>query len=129
MSSEPVFLSLEQVTAIHRRSLLEHGGLDGVRDQGGLEAAVAQARNVHLYLQGDLFELASAYAFHLAEAQSYLDGNKRTEVASALVFLEINGIRTTKIEPMELYEPMIQIASEAMNREGLAERMRELFGG
>ena len=62
---EPFFLSLEQVTVIHRRSLLAHGGLDGVRDQGALEAAVAQARNVHLYLQGDLFEMAAAMRFIL----------------------------------------------------------------
>lgn len=127
MSKKPNFLTLEQITAIHRRSLLEHGGLDGVRDQGALEAAIAQARNVFLYLQGDVIEVASAYAYHLAEAQSYLDGNKRTAVASALVFLEMNGVRTTRIKPMELYEPMIQIASGMMNREGLAERFRELF--
>ena len=66
MSSEPPFLNVEQVFTIHHRSLLEHGGMAGVRDQGGIEAAVSQPRNVFLYLSGDLFDLAAAYAFHIA---------------------------------------------------------------
>lgn len=127
MPSEPLFLNVEQVFTIHHRSLLEHGGMSGVRDQGGIEAAVSQPRNVSLYLSGDLFDLAAAYAFHIAEAQGFIDGNKRTAVASALIFLEINEISTTKIDSMELYQPIIEISGGKLDREGLALRMRELF--
>ncbi len=66
--------------------------------------------------------------FILREAQGYIDGNKRTAVASALIFLEINDVSTTKINPMELYQPMIEVSGGKLDREGLALRMRELFG-
>lgn len=114
--------------AIHERSLVEHGGTVGVRDSGGLESAVMQPINVHYYLDGDLFDLAAAYAFHIAEAQAFLDGNKRTAIASALIFLEINGIATTEIDPMALYLPMIDISAGHLDRESLAGKMRELLG-
>jgi len=128
MTEEPFFLELEHVAAIHQRSLAEHGGSDGVRDPGGLEAAVMQPRNVYHYLGGDLFGIAAAYAYHIAEAQACIDGNKRTAIASALVFLECNGVDTTKIDPMDLYQPMIDVSSHLLDREGLAGRFRELFG-
>lgn len=123
----PLFLTLEQVEAIHVRSLVEHGGAGGIRDAGGLESAVMQPQNVHYYLGGDLFNIAAAYAFHIAEAQAYLDGNRRTAIASALIFLEINGIETTGIDPMELYQPMIDVSAGKLDREGLTARMRDLF--
>jgi len=87
-----------------------------------------QPRNVYHYLDGDLFEIAAAYAYHIAEAQACLDGNKRTAVACALVFLECNGVRTTGIDPMDLYQPMIDISAHRLDREGMAKRLRELFG-
>jgi len=43
------------------------------------------------YLHNDLFQMAAAYAFHIAENQPFLDGNKRTALNAALVFLDING--------------------------------------
>jgi prophage maintenance system killer protein len=55
MPQAPHFLALEQVTAIHIRSLSEHAGSDDVRDAGGLESAVMQPLNVYHYLDGDLF--------------------------------------------------------------------------
>jgi death-on-curing protein len=128
MPEEPFFLDLEHVEAIHDRSLAEHGGAAGIADPGGFESAVMQPRNVYHYLRGDLFEIAAAYAYHIAEAQACLDGNKRTAVASALLFLECNGINTTGIDPMELYQPMIDISAHRLDREGMAKRLRELFG-
>jgi death-on-curing protein len=127
MPLEPRFLTLEQVEVIHVRSLSEHGGSSDIRDAGGLESAVMQRLNVYHYLGADLFGMAAAYAYHIAEAQAYLDGNKRTAIASALIFLEINGVETTGIEPMELYQPMIDVSAGKLDREGLAARMRKLF--
>lgn len=118
---------MEHVELIHRRSLKEHGGSEGIGDLGGLESAVMQPRNIYHYLDGDLFEIAAGYAYHIAEAQACIDGNKRTAVACALVFLECNGIETTNIDPMELYQPMIDISAHRLDREGLAERFRSLF--
>jgi death-on-curing protein len=44
------------------------------------------------FVHADLFEMAAAYAFHIAENQSFVDGNKRTGLAAALTFLRINGV-------------------------------------
>jgi death-on-curing family protein len=77
--------------------LEQHGGQDGVRDPWALESAVIHPRNVFYYAQGDLFDVAAAYAFHLAESQAFLDGNKRTGIAVALVFLRLNGVTVLKL--------------------------------
>lgn len=84
-------------------------------------------RNVFCYENGDIFEIAAAYAFHLAESQAYVDGNKRTAVASALVFLRANGIQVEQADPMALYEPMISVAKHQLDRKGLAANLRSLF--
>jgi len=84
---EPRFLSLETVLWLHRESLREHGGLHGIRDAGAVEAALGAAKNAYFYGGGDLFDVAAAYAFHFAESQAFLDGNKRTAVACALTFI------------------------------------------
>ncbi len=125
--SEPRFLSLEQIEKIHERSLATYGGLAGTRDPGGLEAAAMHPRNVFYYEGGDLFEIAAAYAFHIAEAQAYLDGNKRTAAASATIFLKGNGVTIEEIDPMALYAPMIAVAERKLDRPGLAKKLRKLF--
>ena len=124
---EPRFLTSDQVHILHNRSLASHGGRPGVRSESSLEAAVAQPKNVYLYLAGDLFELSAAYAFHIAEAQAFLDGNKRTAIAAALVFLEINGIFTRNLTPMIFHPPMIEISTGELDREGMAKILRQLM--
>jgi len=62
MSDAPAFLSVEQVAALHRVALERHGGPDGLRDPAAFESAVMQPRNVWFYAQGDLFDVAAAYA-------------------------------------------------------------------
>lgn len=81
------FVSLEQVHLLHQRSLLEHGGSSGVRDHGLIESALGSAQNAFYYGGGDEFDVAAAYAFHIAESQAFLDGNKRTGLGTALYFM------------------------------------------
>jgi death-on-curing protein len=83
--SEPIFLTLNETLRLHDRSLAEHGGSAGIRDPGLVESALASAKNIHFYARGDVFDVAAGYAFHLAESQAFVDGNKRTGVAVALV--------------------------------------------
>jgi death-on-curing protein len=66
--NDPLFLSLETVYLLHRKSLQRHGGLDGVRDEGAIESALAAAQNTWLYGDGDKFDIAAAFAFHIAES-------------------------------------------------------------
>jgi death on curing protein len=74
---------------------LRHGGSSGLRDLSLLQSAVAMpAANFEgAYLHSSLFEMASAYLFHLAGNHPFIDGNKRVALAAALVFLRLNGVR------------------------------------
>ncbi len=120
-----LFLTREQIDMIHLHQLEAWGGLHGIRSEDGLESAIAQPQNVYFYGDGDLYEIAAAYAYHLAESQAYLDGNKRTGIQAALDFLEINGVDTSRLPESGAYEAMIQIAKHELNRSGLAEFFRK----
>ena len=90
----PLFLDMNHVMRLHR-SLLEHyGGIDGTRDVGLLQSAVSmpQASYGGQYLHNDIFEMAAAYVFHIVQNHPFLDGNKRSGAAAAIVFLAINDI-------------------------------------
>ena len=89
---EPVWLDSRLVLAIHDRQLAEHGGPSGVRDMGGLEAALARPRNQWEYGEGDLCRLAAAHAFGLARNHPFTDGNKRTAWVLARTFLALNSV-------------------------------------
>lgn len=121
--NELVFLTLDEVLRIHARSLAEHGGTEGVRDPGLVDSAAASAQNTFYYGGGDVFEVAASYAFHLAEAQAFLDGNKRTGVAAALVFLARNGVYAAPPK-WEFYLAMIAVAEKRMTKPALAEILR-----
>jgi death-on-curing protein len=125
LEQEPVFLAREQIEQIHRDQINEFGGIHGLRDEGALESAIAQPLNVYFYGNGDLFEIAGAYAYHIAESQAYLDGNKRTGVQAALDFLEINGVDTSRLPELAAYDAMIAVANHQMDRTGLAQFFRE----
>jgi death-on-curing protein len=99
-----------------------------VRSEDALESAIAQPLNVYFYGNGDLYEIAAAYAFHIAESQAYFDGNKRTGVQAAADFLEINGIDTTPLPELATYEAMIRVAKHELDRSGLAMFFRDACG-
>jgi death-on-curing protein len=93
----PDFLTLEEVLEIHSTQLARFGGAAGVRDVGLLESALSQPQASFggQYVHEDLFEMASAYLFHVVSNHPFVDGNKRAGLLSALVFLDINGIEIT----------------------------------
>lgn len=86
---EIIFLSLEEVKWIHNKQIKISGGAEGIRDNGLLESAVFSPQQGYY---SDLFEIASAYLFNITQNHSFIDGNKRTGVFSAIFFLEKNGI-------------------------------------
>lgn len=82
----------ETVLALQERLLAGFGGLGGVRDAGLLDSALARPQQLFAYSRPSLFDLAAAYAFGLVRNHPFLDGNKRIGFASALLFLELNGL-------------------------------------
>jgi death on curing protein len=124
---DPVFLELEDVLLLHEQQLARYGGGAGIRDLGLLESAVATplATFGGEYLHAGLFEMAAAYAFHISQNQPFVDGNKRTGLVGALVFLELNGILVT--DPAgELYDAMIGVAEHRFSKDYLAKLLRKL---
>ena len=125
--SEPDFLSVDDVLLLHEGQLARYGGGTGLRDPGLLDSAVAVPRATFggRHLHADLFAMAAAYAFHIAQNQPFVDGNKRTGLAAALVFLDINGIAVADPDG-RLYDAMIALAERRLDKEGLAALLREL---
>ena len=121
----PNFLTLAEVGYLHAESLARWGGLDGVRDPGLVDSALASAMNSWHYGGVDLFDVAAAYAFHLAESQAFMDGNKRTGAAAALVFLVKNGLPAL-VDDGTIYAALIAVARKQMNKAGLAGVLRRL---
>lgn len=97
--AEPKWLQLAVVHAMHQLQIEEHGGLDGVRDAGLLESALARPQNRYAYEGSGIIELAACYAAGIAKNHPFLDGNKRTAFLAAYTFLARNGIRLTATQP------------------------------
>jgi death-on-curing protein len=90
--SEPKWLTLAMVLAIHDEQLAIHGGSAGLRDRGVLESALGRPRNKLAYEAAELPELAAAYAYAIARNHPFVDGNKRTSLLALYTFLGINGV-------------------------------------
>ncbi len=127
LAGEPLFLSVDEVLDLHAGQLRLFGGSDGIRDRGALDSAVATPASTFdgVFLHEGLFHMAAAYAFHIAENQPFIDGNKRTALNAALVFLDINGWIIS--DPKErLYDAMLSIATGLLDKRGLATLLQEL---
>lgn len=94
---EPRWIQERAVLSIHNRLLAQFGGSEGIRDQGLLESALARPRNRFAYVgeAASLHVLAAAYAFGICRNHPFVDGNKRTAMAVAMAFLDINGFMVT----------------------------------
>jgi death-on-curing protein len=117
--TQPEFLDVDDVLLIHDGQLARYGGAAGIRDEGLLESALATPKATFggVFVHEDVFAMAAAYAFHIAENQPFVDGNKRTGVLAAVVFLELNGYFVEE-PPSRFYEAMIAIAEHRLDKNG-----------
>ncbi len=124
---EPSFLSFAEALEIQRVQAENYGGDPTLRDRGLLESALAMPQSTFdgEFLHKTLFDMAAAYAYHIAENQPFVDGNKRTGLAAALVFLALNNV---EIEDPKgrLYGAMMDISARKLSKEGYAALLREL---
>ena len=90
--AEPLWITYEQVVAIHARQLRRFGGAAGLRDGGMLRSALERSVNNWRDQQAELPELGAAYAFGLVRNHAFVDGNKRVAFMALVVFLIKNGI-------------------------------------
>ena len=117
----PLFLGLEEVLEIHHDQITRYGGTEGIRDLGLLQSALSmpQAGAGNQYFHADLFEMAAAYLFHIVRNHPFVDGNKRTGVTAALVFLEMNGIQI-RASDEALVQTVLAIAEGKLQKGALA---------
>jgi death-on-curing protein len=118
------------VAAIHSEVLAAHGGADGLRERALLEPAVAapQATMMGRPLFSDPVEVAAAYLFYLCSNHPFVDGNKRTALATCLVFLSENGLLPEEQLNTDAWERLtLDVASSALDREQTTARLRKLL--
>jgi death-on-curing protein len=119
---------VDNVLEIHAEVLRAFGGADGIRDRGLLESAVAapQATFGGQSPFVDLAELAAAYLFYLCRNHPFVDGNKRTAMAAAIVFLRLNDVEPA--EDSEEWEALVlDVAASRLDREQTTRRLRVLL--
>ncbi|HLW35409.1 MAG TPA: type II toxin-antitoxin system death-on-curing family toxin [Chthoniobacterales bacterium] len=121
-------LSVDVVREIHAEALTQFGGLNGVRDENLLVSAVLTPQSSFggKSPYTDVVDVAAAYLFYICKNHPFLDGNKRTAMMAAIVFLRLNGI-----EPQpdsERWEKlMLDVAGSKIDRAATTGRLRKLL--
>lgn len=122
--------TVEAVKAIHAEVLAAHSGGAGLREAALLESAVAapQATMTGEPLFTDPVEIAAAYLFYLCRNHPFVDGNKRTALATFLVFLSENELLPNEQLEVEAWEALtLDVAASRIDREQTTQRLRELL--
>ena len=130
MSGSPyLYLTSSQICELHDLIIREYGGAGGLRGFASIESSVAAPQDVAYILAGDIFEQASAYAYSIVQSRHFKDGNRRTALAAALAFLEINGVLDHAYDESTLLEAIMHLAKGRMNRELFAQFLRDAVSG
>jgi len=121
-----VWLLEETLTAIHQRQIAEHGGSEGLRDEGLLSSALAGPKNLLAYGEPspDLASLAAAYAYGIARNHPFVDGNKRTALVAARTYLILNSVDLDATQDDKVLT-FLNLAEGAISEEELADWIRK----
>jgi death on curing protein len=118
------YLTREQVLRIHARVLAAHGGSDGIRDLGMLDAALQMPESTFdgKLLHPDVPTAAAAYLFHLCQNHPFIDGNKRVATMAMYAFIKSNGYELT-LDNDELADLVMSVADSRLNKRELTQRL------
>jgi death-on-curing protein len=119
---------VEIVKEIHGAALAAFGGESGIRDEGLLHSAVAapQATFGGQSPFADLAEVAGAYLYYLCRNHPFVDGNKRTSMTSAIVFLRLNGVNPAP-DSKKWEQLVLDVADSRLDRDGTTKRLKSLL--
>ena len=116
----PSWVREDVVRAIHHRQLAEHGGEQGLRDEGLLRSALARPQNLYAY--GDpptsIAALAASYGYGIVQNYPFVDGNKRTAYVTAVLFAHMNGF-CLMASPEDKYRMFMALADGALTEDSL----------
>lgn len=106
-----IWIGVEEVILIHSRIIAASGGLDGLRDRAGLEAAIAAP--LQSFGGQDLFptdiDKIARLGYGLASNHAFIDGNKRIGAMLVQLLLKWNGYHL-ELQAGELADMFISIA-------------------
>jgi len=119
--SEPVWLDKTTLLLLHAAALAEHGGMEGMRDEGLLDSALARPRNLFAYEGTEsLARLAAAYAIGISRNHPFLDGNKRAAFIALALFIARNGSRL-RADQVDATRTMLRVAAGELDENQLAD--------
>jgi death-on-curing protein len=123
-AKEPLWLTYDQVIAVHSRQLRRFGGAPGLRDEGMLRSVLERPINKWQYEEAQLPVLAAAYAFGLAKNHAFVDGNKRIAFMCMMLFLRNNDV-AFKPDPAHATAIILALAAGEVSEESLMRWIRD----
>lgn len=121
---EPRWVDRLVVEAVQFDLIREHGGMPGLRDENGLDAALARLRQRLAYEpDADLAELAAGCGHGLATSHPFHDGHNRIAFVTMAAFLELNGVELQAAEA-DVVAVMLALAAWELDVDGLAAWLR-----
>ncbi len=118
------WISKQALLLLHAESLAEHGGGQGMRNEGLLDSALARPQNLVAYGDPDFAELAASYGVGVAKNHPFVDGNKRAALLATGLFLYINGYRLTASQA-DTTITMLSVAAGELSEEAFAAWLRQ----
>lgn len=118
------FHSRAFIEALHQEQLRLHGGAAGIRDSGLLDSALARPLQKEAYGDPDIFDLAAAYLFGVLKNHPFVDGNKRTGLAAADLFLYFNGFSLEAVQE-DIIQLVLMVSKSAIDEAGAAAFFRD----
>lgn len=118
-SEEPLWITSATLHVLHDQQVTIFGGHHGVVDDNVIESTLARPIHKWHHEQMDIAGLAAAYLCGFAQKQEFIDGNKRTALVAALVFLEANGYEVD-VPADELYALTLMVAHAELHESQIA---------
>ncbi len=118
------WISKQALLLLHAESLAEHGGGQGMRDEGLLDSALARPQNLAAYGEPDCAALAASYGVGVAKNHPFVDGNKRAALLATGLFLYLNGYRLTASQA-DTTITMLNVAAGTLTEDAFAAWLRQ----
>lgn len=121
---EPIWLEKDLVTTVHQLQIRQHGGTPELLDESKLDSALERPRNHFLYADDvDMAGLAAVYLDAIVSAHAFADGNKRTGLVCAVIFLRTNGFDVSLSE-VDAYQIVLGVAAGGVDSSVVAALFR-----
>jgi len=120
------FLDKDTILYFHYDLITRYGGSRGVRDDNLQESALAQPQTTlnGKFLYNNIYEMASAYGYHLCKNHPFIDGNKRITLIAMYTFLYVNGYELN-IGEKEMYLLIMGVANNSISKEELTDYIKK----